>query len=234
MGQAIEVMLPSSALYVSGTVNGTAVTWTNTDGDRWQAIADRSEDEKYRVSLTIISGSGQSSQADFTLYYGILNLITDRTQADVDRVRYLNGLWHTDPETGAVGFLGTDSELEEWFAGLKGAYNATDLNRVGAAVEYVANRFAEYGYTVAVNPKKDWSVQDLPTAGSMRRYLEDVQALRDVQIVFPTTPEVPADMDGLTYTEANNIEQILKDVDQIISMMLLSFWYSGEIFCGEA
>ena len=67
----------------------------------------------------------------------------------------------------------------------------------------------------------------------MRRYLEDVQALRDVQIVFPTTPEVPADMDGLTYTEANNIEQILKDVDQIISMMLLSFWYSGEIFCGE-
>ena len=101
------------------------------------------------------------------------------------------------------------------------------------SVEYVANRFAEYGYTVAVNPKKDWSVQDLPTAGSMRRYLEDVQALRDVQIVFPTTPEVPADMDGLTYTEANNIEQILKDVDQIISMMLLSFWYSGEIFCGE-
>lgn len=132
-----------------------------------------------------------------------------------------------------MGFLGTDSELEEWFAGLKGAYNATDLNRVGAAVEYVANRFAEYGYTVAVNPKKDWSVQDLPTAASMRRYLEDVQALRDVQIVFPTTPEVPADMDGLTYTEANNIEQILKDVDQIISMMLLSFWYSGEIFCGE-
>ena len=46
----------------------------------------------------------------------------------------------------------------------KGFYNASDLNRVGAAVEYIAGRFAALGYDCPVTVKKDWLTSDAPTA----------------------------------------------------------------------
>lgn len=65
-------------------------------------------------------------------------LITDRTQADVDRVLTLS----------AKGWAAmTAAEREEFEAGMKGAYNATDLNRVNAAMEYLESRLVAMGYT---------------------------------------------------------------------------------------
>lgn len=152
------------------------------------------------------------------------NLITDRTQADVNYVRDLNNL-------GLSGM--TAAELAEYLAGLKGAYNATDLNRVGAAVSYIASRFVEYGYSVTVTAKQDWTVNDIPTEGDLAYYLSDIAAIRDVISVIPTTPAVPTDLDRLTYTEANDIEQILVIVDTLITNMTLAWFYSGEVFSGE-
>lgn len=201
--QTLSVTLPASTLYVSGTVNDVAVTWTNTEGNTWEAVADRAADDIYHVALTIIDENGQTSQAEITLYYGILNLITDRTAADVAN--------RTD----------------------KGFYNATDLNRVESAVEYVAGRLQSFGNAVEVYPKKDWTTKDAPAVSAMKRYLNDVAALRAVLAVLPTTPEVPPDMDGLTYTEANNIEQILKDIDLLITNMTAAWFYSGDLYSGE-
>lgn len=63
----------------------------------------------------------------------IVTLVTDRTQADVERVR----------ELAAKGFSAmTSDEQAEWLAGMKGAYNASDLNRVGTALNYLAGRLA--------------------------------------------------------------------------------------------
>ena len=65
-------------------------------------------------------------------------LITDRTQADVNRALTLS----------AKGWAAmTAAEREEFEAGMKGAYNATDLNRVNAAMEYLEARFKAMGYT---------------------------------------------------------------------------------------
>ena len=63
------------------------------------------------------------------------NLIYDRTQADVDRVSTLT----VKILTGGLSSL-TDEEKEEYLAGMKGAYNYTDLNRVGQAVTYIASK----------------------------------------------------------------------------------------------
>lgn len=223
----VEVSLPSGTLYVSGTVNDVAYTWTNTAGNIWQAIVDRAADDIYRVDLTLISDAGTTSTADFTLYYGILNLITDRTQADVDRVKYLNGLW--------VGgeWTGTDEELSAWESGLKGAYNATDLNRVGAAVDYLAGRFAAFGYDADVSPKRDWTTGDIPCSADMVKYLAEVERLRSRFSVMSTTPETPEDMEQLTYTEANNIEQILVDLDFLLTNITQAWFYSGDLYSGE-
>ena len=146
MTQTISATLPASTVYVSGTVNDVAVTWTNVGGEIWEAVADRAEDDIYVVALTIVSASGQSTSTSFTLYYGLLNLITDRTQADVDYAARLN----------AAGWDGmTEDERTAWTLGLKGTYNASDLNRVGNAVNYVAGRLENAGYSAPVDPKID-------------------------------------------------------------------------------
>lgn len=224
MSQTVSVTLPTSTVYVSGTVNGIDRTWTNTSGQTWEAVADRAEDDIYHVELTIISVSGTSTEVSLTLYYGVLNLITDRTQADVRRWEYLAAKRYSDM---------TEEEHAEWDAGMKGSYNATDLNRVGAAVQYIANRFSGFGYGVTVNPKQDWTMADIPTPDDMMEYLSDISTLREVFSVMPTTPHVPDDMDRLNYMEANNIEQILKDIDLLLGHMVLAWFYSGDIYSGE-
>ena len=224
-GQIISVSLPAATLYVSGTVNGVAVTWTNTEGNLWQATADRAADDIYQVELTIIGTTGSSTTASLTLYYGLLNLITDRTQADVARVAELAAR----VSTGTA----TDAEKTEWASDLKGAYNASDLNRVGAAVVYVAGRLNGYGYYVSVNPKQDWTANDIPTAGQMATYIQDVAALRGAIAVMGSTPPTPESASGLTWQEANNIEQIILDVDELLTRMAAAWFYSGDLYAGE-
>lgn len=75
------------------------------------------------------------------------NLIYDRTPEDVAEVRRL--LAKLDPETGD-GL--TAAEQAKWDAGLKGAYNFTDLNRVEAAVKTLAAALTSAGYPVKVTP----------------------------------------------------------------------------------
>ena len=221
--QEINVTLPSDIVYVSGTVNGTAYTWTLVD-TAWQAIADRASDDTYLVALTAINGSGTSTSYEFTIYYGLMQLITDRTQEDVDRVATL-------AQKGYAAL--TDDEKTEWDAGLKGAYNATDLNRVGSAVNYVAGRLNTRGYNLMVTPKIDWTVTDIPTPDQMKTYLTDVAAIRTAIAVYASTPDVPADMEKLTFAEANDIEKILLDVDALITNMMAAWYYTGDLYSGE-
>ena len=55
--RALSVALPSEVIYVSGTVNDVASTWTRLD-DAWRATVERAADERYRVSLTPGPGPG--------------------------------------------------------------------------------------------------------------------------------------------------------------------------------
>ena len=154
-----------------------------------------------------------------------MQLITDRVQDDVDRVSQL--------AARVSAGTATETEKTEWASGLKGAYNASDLNRVGASVAYVAGRLNGYGYAVTVNPKQDWTGSDIPTAGQMAAYLRDVDALRGAIAVMASTPPTPDSANNLTWQEANNIEQILLDVDELLTRMAAAWFYSGEIYAGE-
>lgn len=74
-------------------------------------------------------------------------LIYDRTQADVDRVatqrnKILTNGWDSLSE----------EERTEWLAGMKGSYNATDLNRVTEAMKYLVERLSVFGYMVEYKP----------------------------------------------------------------------------------
>lgn len=200
--RTLTTALPSDTLYVSGTVNGISTTWTNTEGNTWETVAERSPQDVYVVALTIINQLGTATETTFTLYYG-LHLVTDRTAADVAA--------RND----------------------KGTYNAEDLNRVGAAIQYVADLFHGLGYGFSVSPKTDWKDTDWPTPSDMERYLLDVSTLRGLLTQMETTPNVPRSMAKLTHWTANDIEQILVDLDDSITRMKAAMFYAGEIYSGE-
>ena len=200
--QVLSVSLPSEIIYVSGTVNGTAYTWTLIEG-AWTATGERAAADTYAVPLTAVTAAGVSTNYTLTLYYGLLSLITDRTRADVEN--------ETD----------------------KGFYNASDLNRVGAAVEYIAGRFTSLGYDCPVTVKKDWLTSDAPTASQMEAYRQNIVTLRGQIAVMQSTPEAPASMAGLNYVKANNIEQILLDLDALIDKLIKSWYFAGELYAGE-
>lgn len=154
-----------------------------------------------------------------------MQLITDRVQADVDRVAVL--------AARVSAGTATEAEKTEWASDLKGAYNASDLNRVGAAVAYVAGRLNGYGYYVSVSPKQDWTANDIPTAGQMATYIQDVATLRGAIAVMASTPPTPDSASGLTWREANDIERILFDVDELLTRMAAAWFYSGELYAAE-
>ena len=70
--------------------------------------------------------------------------VTDRTQADVDRVKYLTGQYRN----GQI----TEDEKEEWETDLKGALNRSDLLRVGNNIVIV---LGELGYETLIRTFPD-------------------------------------------------------------------------------
>lgn len=188
----------------------------------------------------------------------INELITDRTRADVSRIeRLISKGWDNMTEEERGYFLGLpgsygvplvsldghelyslDGEqlqiLEQTVMAVNGAYNASDLNRVTEAVEYLATRIRGYGNNLdALSGQGVWSMEDIPTSDSMRRYLDNVGLIRSSISVLPSTPVVPDDMEDLSVDEANDIEKVLVDVDFLLNNMEAAWLYSGDIYSGE-
>ena len=134
----------------------------------------------------------------------LLELITDRKQADVSA------------------------------RNSKGTYNASDLNRVGYAVRYLADLFTAEGYVVNVSPKTDWTAADVVYPADAEAYLADIAELRRQLTVMKSTPKTPETLEKLRYTTANDIEQILVDLDLLLrNAVAARIYYSGDLFAGE-
>lgn len=150
-------------------------------------------------------------------------LITDRTVADVERARQLNAK--------AIETM-TAEELAEFIAGLKGAYNVSDLNRVGACVAALTQLLHDVGINVTTSPKNDWLESDFPTPRLLNAYLADIAALRAAITMPAAAPTVPLDLDDPTTQEVNNIERILQLLEASLQTMKQTFVPCGEALCG--
>ena len=115
----------------------------------------------------------------------------------------------------------------------KGFYNDSDLNRVGAAMAYIRDRFNDNGYDVDISPDTAWTESDIPTPDDMTLYLGCLGTLRAVLPLPEGTPKVPDSMENLTYVTANDIEKILETVDDVLTKSITFVWYSGDIYSGE-
>lgn len=143
--------------------------------------------------------------------------VTDRTQSDVDRVKSItekarSGTW-------------TDDEKQEWLAGMKGALNYTDFNRIESGIQELASIV---GANVSV--KTDWQIDGYMKQSDAVRWLSNVAAIRSKCAGLDSTPDVPASMDRLSFSAMNQIEQVLYDIEMLAKTHVT---FSGEFTCGE-
>ena len=173
----------------------------------------------------LIAADGLLFSSDGLLYTTEkTGLITDRTKSDVERARRLTSI--------GISEMSAD-DAAEWYSGLRGAYNASDMNRVGEAVRYLADLLTGYGYAVDVTASQDWTIADAPSESELARYLADVSAVRSALTMQDNTPLLPDSMVGMTWIGANNIERVLAAVEDSIRRMEQSWFYFGEVYCGE-
>lgn len=187
-----------------------------------------------------------------------IEMITDRTMSDVELVKSLvkKGLKRM-----------TDDERRSFLSGMKGAYNYTDFNRVESVVKYLSDRLVEVPVEIEdlrkeldiacdsafsipydpsdyenINVKTDWDVSNTLTETDRARYIGNIE---HIALSLTDLPEsFPRSLDGLTYSGANAIEQLLVNLDVLLSELknaketLLintskAWFYSGEIYGGE-
>jgi hypothetical protein len=154
------------------------------------------------------------------------HLITDRTAADVDAIRIL-----TDSIKAGTA---TAEQVREYLdVTHKGAYTYRDLNRVEAAVMYVAERLQEAGYLQDLPTTATWAVGDKPNADDFKRYLGNVAMIRNALPIWESTPYAPTSMSGFDFTKANALEKILVDVELILEYIKLTWFYLGEVYSAE-
>ena len=148
----------------------------------------------------------------------MIQLITDRTNADVNRANEINKKVYSAWASAAANATGssavidpvqiaestlTDQEFAEWLSGLKGAYNYSDLNRVESAVAELSEHLQMNLFT-----KTDWGMWDVPTQTDMSRYVSNLQKVKEK---YGANVEIPAAMNNLTHESANDIEKMLSE-----------------------
>lgn len=173
------------------------------------------------IIITATDGAGWETDAEIYM----IRLITDRTQADVDRLKLLL-------ERGVDNW--TADELAWFNTGiLRGSYDTDDFNRVGVAARYLSRELEKRGWEAPVTVRTDWTMEQKNTRTPMRRYLEDVETIRDAQqLNLLREMPLPKTMRWLEYVGANQIEQALVAADSILPYY--QCWSSGEISSGEA
>lgn len=168
----------------------------------------------------------------------MIQLVTDRTQHHVDRLKKLQSIgWDNFSESQKAEYRGYAA---------KGAYNYTDMNRVESAVAEIApmlgltlttrvdwNYWSNWSLVRTVTPDYFVEYNPFPWETELKRYLNNVKAIRDACPDDLEFPPLPYSMDRLTYESANNIEKVLEIAHSYVQACVNAIARSGEIYCGE-
>ena len=154
----------------------------------------------------------------------MLNLITDRSAADVSR-------WKALHDKGWEAM--TAEEQAEWLGGMKGSYNYTDMNRVESAVKDLETRLTRAGMVLSLITNVSWERTSWPTVSDMERYFSNVAKIRAAVVVDLGTPAVPTTKTLLDYKKANDLEKNLQAVDNWLNRVEASQMYLGDLYLGE-
>lgn len=221
----ISINIGTDIMYVGGTVNGIDTLFESLDGHTFTADVAQSLDDKYSFDLQLVDEAGNTSTYQGTFEYVLPYFVYDRTQEDVERVRYLNKKY--------INRTITDEEKQEWNTGingklgLKGAFNLSDIKRNENNCRIIG------GLVEADVDVKEWEYGDIPRVSDYLRIRDNVQRIRDAYLTYSDTPPTPIQPLN-TYQKWNDIEKILHDVYYIYTAIQNSYYYCGtEMYAGE-
>jgi hypothetical protein len=142
------------------------------------------------------------------------DLIFDRTQADVDyALRLERESIHTDEN-------------------LRGAYNASDRNRIADALNSLTDMLLHNGYEHFVRVKSGWKEGDIIMAGDNAMIIFN---LREARRLLPQISlEIPDNLDKLSWQKANALERVVFDMFENYDMILDTWLFCGEGYAGNA
>ncbi|MEG0753288.1 MAG: hypothetical protein RR461_05610 [Angelakisella sp.] len=124
----------------------------------------------------------------------------------------------------------TPEEWNIWFAGMRGAVNASDLTRIQQEMAALASGLNGEGYPVELAPQH-FITGDYLSEGNITVFLGNISNIRAALKVLPATPSVPPAL--LNCAQANDMEQILFDVKIRLDAIKKSKRYCGEFYSGE-
>ena len=127
-----------------------------------------------------------------------MQTVTDRSQSDVDRVLELL-------QKGWERF--SADEKTEWLAGMKGALNRSDMERIQNNTQLLSD-VLELNLAVA-------DVPEHPNETFLTAVLHNTEIIRNANMIHSDTPQTPS-MPVNTYQKMNDIEKILDDVYGIL------------------
>lgn len=148
-----------------------------------------------------------------------MDLIFNRTPADIITTheiinKYKRNNWGDISEN-------EKAQLE------RGCYTYNSLNRVEQAQRELADFLSQYGYQINIETKT-WDETGYFDALELKRLLNNLTILRETGLVRIATPNVPNDYKP--YTNANNIEKILFDVEDTLKKIISAFRYSNTFY----
>lgn len=124
--------------------------------------------------------------------------IFDRTQADVDRVKYLRDAVYS-------GYI-SEQEMNLYKQDLKGAINENDLRRIVGNMQAIAELL-----DISISTQ---TVPEIPKASWYETFRNDLSILLNNYMKHEDTPDIP-DRPFNTYQKWNTIEKILWDIVDI-------------------
>ena len=108
----------------------------------------------------------------------------------------------------------------------KGVYNVSDIQRINSYIEYLSDVL---GLNLTVT---DVSFGQALTRAQMDDIISNVNAIRAVWYVASDTPQTPIAVNW-DYVKANNIEKILKVLDEFYQSVQIDKLYSGTFRAGH-
>ena len=108
----------------------------------------------------------------------------------------------------------------------KGFYNVSDIQRINSYIEYLSDVL---GLNLTVT---DVSLGQALTRAQMDAILNNINAIRAAWYVANDTPQTPIAVNW-DYVKANNIEKILKVLDEFYQSVQIDKLYSGTFRAGN-
>lgn len=115
---------------------------------------------------------------------------------------------------------------------MKGAWNASDLNRIENNCVYMVEQLRKQGIIVIISTKTNWQMSDIPDYANITRIRNNIILL--IKSFVPDRGYEDINMyQAVSYQDANILERDLLELKTLLENTIATYPMAGEYFAGE-